>query len=727
MCKDGYTCTTDFRCVRSPDGGSDSAPALDGPETNGKQDGAGLEPDGARLEDVGAADKALPDAAPMDLPVGAPTDVPLSGTGGAIGTNAPDAALDGGSGRMDGPPSGAGGITPDMGGSLGGSGGSTGSGLGGASGQGGSGPGTGIAGSGGGTGGHAGTGGTTVLTGGASGSGGSGLGGTTSAGGTAGGSSGGAGSGGTTGVTCTGSTKLCNGTCIATTSCCGGCSGNTPVCSNGTCVAKTIGDNCGTGTECGSGVCADGVCCDVQCNGQCESCALTGKKGTCSPATTPRTPCTGSSTGICAGACDGTPANRKQCVYPPNTTSCGTSSCSETRIIQGGHCASGSCAPDGPQDCNGGLICSGSACKISCVLDTDCRSDYFCSAAACHSDATAVSSYGGHVCVLAADHTIHCWGNNDQGQLGDGTVTASWTTTPATVSGITNATAIYAGGGFSCALLSDATVRCWGTNMHGELGIGDSSTTYRSTPVTPAGLSSVIALAVSSATACALEQAGTLKCWGYNGGGGVVLGSTNFYEYSPLAIPGITGAKAIAIGGTHGCVLVSDGTPKCWGQNGFLAAGAPESMFSVDTPRTADGTGPGFTGITAGHNHTCVLKNGTATCWGENRLGQLGNSTVLDPQPAQVLNMISGISILSAGDTSTCALLTNGNVWCWGSVMSTESTTPTVYPVQVNLTGAKNIVGGSHSCAILGSGSVSCWGWGSDHYLPSSPVAAVGW
>ena len=113
------------------------------------------------------------------------------------------------------------------------------------------------------------------------------------AGGTGSGGTGTGGTGGTVGqstATCDTGKKECNGTCIPASECCGGCSGNKPVCSNGTCVARSLGDSCQSPSECASGVCADGVCCNEPCSGICEACNLTGaKKGTCSPTTTP--PC----------------------------------------------------------------------------------------------------------------------------------------------------------------------------------------------------------------------------------------------------------------------------------------------------------------------------------------------------------------------------------------------------------------------------------------------------
>jgi alpha-tubulin suppressor-like RCC1 family protein len=89
------------------------------------------------------------------------------------------------------------------------------------------------------------------------------------------------------------------------------------------------------------------------------------------------------------------------------------------------------------------------------------------------------------VCVLLTNAAVKCWGNNGNGQLGDGTRTNR--TRPVAVKGITHAVSIAIGGRHSCALSSDGTVRCWGQNSSGQLGNG--TTSARSlTPVVVKGL-----------------------------------------------------------------------------------------------------------------------------------------------------------------------------------------------------------------------------------------------
>jgi hypothetical protein len=152
---------------------------------------------------------------------------------------------------------------------------------------------------------------------------------------------------------CAAGQKQCGAGCIANAECCGGCSGTTPVCSNGVCVGKANGTACtGTGSDCMSGVCgAEGVCCNAACTGQCESCVSSSNRGTCVPVTTPRTPCKGS--GTCGGTCNG--VTRASCVYAGSSTTCAPASCTNSKAQGSSSCdGNGSCVAPTAMTCNFG-------------------------------------------------------------------------------------------------------------------------------------------------------------------------------------------------------------------------------------------------------------------------------------------------------------------------------------------------------------------------------------
>ena len=122
--------------------------------------------------------------------------------------------------------------------------------------------------------------------------------------------------------------------------------------------------------------------------------------------------------------------------------------------------------------------------------------------------ATAISTGGGHACALLSDATVKCWGSNRSGELGDGTRTRRLTAVA--VRGLAGATSVSAGYGMSCALLADGTARCWGDNRHGQLG--DGTTTSRSTPVAVQGLTGIVAVSAGAFSACAVPT--TRSCAG---------------------------------------------------------------------------------------------------------------------------------------------------------------------------------------------------------------------
>jgi hypothetical protein len=213
---------------------------------------------------------------------------------------------------------------------------------------------------------------------------------------------------------------------------------------------------------------------------------------------------------------------------------------------------------------------------------------------------------------------VRCWGDNQYGQLGNGTIIPS--PTPVTVSGITTAVAIEAGIFHMCALLQDGTVRCWGRGEEGRLGNG--TTTNSSTPVTVPGITAV-ALAPGAEHSCALLPDGSVRCWGDNNWGQLGNGSSaaSVSTTPSAAVTGITTATAVTAGAEHSCVLLPGGSLQCWGRNGDGRLGngttadaftpvpvtglgatwtsSDPSVATIDATGLATGRGPGSTAIAA--------------------------------------------------------------------------------------------------------------------------------
>jgi alpha-tubulin suppressor-like RCC1 family protein len=262
------------------------------------------------------------------------------------------------------------------------------------------------------------------------------------------------------------------------------------------------------------------------------------------------------------------------------------------------------------------------------------------------STASAVAAGHEHTCALLGDGTVQCWGFNSYGSLGNGTF--EYSLLPVSVLGITTAVAIAAGGYTSCALLSDGTVQCWGANMEGELGNGTmyyigGQANSCSTPVTVAGITNAVGIAMSDRASCALLRGGTIQCWGFGYGYASSNSLTNMpVELSP-DVPGYVSASALpatvqgvsnAISLSYGCAVLSNRTIQCWHTD--AVQGTDSSGYSdpsVSGPPVVISGITNAVSVSGDVNGACMLLDGgRVQCWGTNGRGQLGDGTTTDSQ-----------------------------------------------------------------------------------------------
>lgn len=321
-----------------------------------------------------------------------------------------------------------------------------------------------------------------------------------------------------------------------------------------------------------------------------------------------------------------------------------------------------------------------------------------------------------HTCGLTTGNGVICWGANGDGQVGDGT-TFAYRPAVSVATLQSGVQAVIANGGHSCALLSSGGVSCWGGNQAGQLG--DGGTSERRVPVAVLGLTeSITALAVGGSHSCALLQSGGVACWGRNQSGQLGNGA-NADQTTPVAVAGLGGlVTALTAGANHTCALLQSGAVQCWGDNANGQLG-DQSTTARNLPTAVNGLAGPVKAIAAGSDHTCaILTDGQVQCWGDNARGQLGDGSREDrTSPVLVGNLRDIIATVAAGRFHTCALAIDGDLWCWGANNRGQLGTGTLESSRTPLRVAgvpgdatALTAGLDHTCALFKTKLPYCWG-----------------
>lgn len=323
-----------------------------------------------------------------------------------------------------------------------------------------------------------------------------------------------------------------------------------------------------------------------------------------------------------------------------------------------------------------------------------------------------------HSCARLTTGDVWCWGMNDYGQLGVG-YTSENEPTPLAAS-VDGVAALSTFGSHSCALASNGGLSCWGTNFAGELGPG-ATDPYSATPVSVPGLDQMVEISAGCSFTCAVVADGTVLCFGSNQSGQLGGGTLGGSSASPIAVIGLSASVSVSAGGSHACALSDGGMISCWGSNSRLQLGNSSVGFST-TPLVV-AFGGSASQVSAGESHTCVVdETGEVYCWGSNSRGQLGDGSWTDTAiPVAVLGL-EGVEVVSmeAGADHTCVTTTEGEVYCWGSNDEGQlgDISQLDRPSAVAVAGLSNALGVSaastHSCAWLADFTAYCWGsnWG---------------
>src|SRR3990170_490517 len=254
------------------------------------------------------------------------------------------------------------------------------------------------------------------------------------------------------------------------------------------------------------------------------------------------------------------------------------------------------------------------------IVNTSLTLKYFAVDAAGNASSIETQTY-----VIAGGDVL-AWGDNQYGQLGDGTNIDS--PVPVQVSGLANVVAVDGGVSHSIALKNDGTVWTWGLNNFGQLGDGTQS--GRTVPVQVSGLTGIVGIAGGRHHSIALKNDGTVWTWGRNKEGQLGNGAFSDYNLFPVSVRGLTNIVAVAVGDFHSLSVSNDGTVWAWGKNnnGELGDG---TIIDRTTPVPVSGLLNVEATISGASLHTLDLKgDGTVWAWGGNNAGQLGDGTSID-------------------------------------------------------------------------------------------------
>ncbi|WP_075660856.1 RCC1 domain-containing protein [Streptomyces acidiscabies] len=305
-------------------------------------------------------------------------------------------------------------------------------------------------------------------------------------------------------------------------------------------------------------------------------------------------------------------------------------------------------------------------------------------------DVREVSAGGGankdaFTVALLNDGTVKSWGANDKGQLGNGTITAQ--SFPGTVAGLYGVSDLSAGADHVLAVKS-GRVLAWGSNAKKQLGTGQDTTNPYKTPMTVQSLDKVKDVGAGCEFSVALRQDGTVWTWGAGANGRLGTGGTANRE-TPQQVPDLTDVAAVSVGCDHVLALTADGVVKAWGKG---TEGQLGDDLKTDSPKPVDVAYlDSVAKIFATHSSSfAVLDDGSVQAWGKNDTKQLADGTTANRTSAVPIDILTGVQEIAGGPDFTLAALDDGSVIGWGAntaaqlgdgtVVSPPGTTRTLPP-----------------------------------------------
>ena len=346
------------------------------------------------------------------------------------------------------------------------------------------------------------------------------------------------------------------------------------------------------------------------------------------------------------------------------------------------------------------------------------------------------SAGGEHSCAVDSEGKIYCWGNNSYGDLGNGKEIESAVPVRVGDTGVlagVKAASLSSGGLHNCAASDEGKVYCWGDNSFGQLGKDKLHTIDFSSIPVEVDMTGVlkdkiiVSVFADEYNTLAIDEAGSLYSWGRNTSGQLGCGTTSDIELPvEVDITGVLNGKKIIsadAGSEHSCAVDDAGMVYCWGRNdkGQLGDGSTtDSAVPVEVDMSGEMNGKEIKEVSAGESYTCVIDTeGNVYCWGE---------SVDSEEHLPVKIDMGGVlaSSIDVNQANACVLSTLNKIYCWGKnfrgQLGDGTENDSLTPVEVNMSGVmkdKTIIsigaGNNFSCAMDDAGEIYCWGantWG---------------
>lgn len=277
-----------------------------------------------------------------------------------------------------------------------------------------------------------------------------------------------------------------------------------------------------------------------------------------------------------------------------------------------------------------------------------------------------------HVCAETSEPALYCWGGNGNGMIGDGTMGANPVTTPFRIGSLGAGRDLEGSFANTCFVSLLGTATCWGRNDDGQVGVGTIGG-YVLTPGMPvmenntSVFENLVRVTIADRHVCFTTSDRSLHCMGRNQDG--ELGTNDGMSHPfPILVPGLTDVTSVSAATSHTCA-VSAGDVYCWGSNVHGEA-VPGAASDLTMPTLVTGIGPATQVATGGESTCALLATGEVTCWGWREFGSIGDgmpTSNTSTGPVMVPGLSNVVRLESSYLALICALTADDEIWCWGT------------------------------------------------------------